>query len=111
MDTMMESLPHQAAVAAMFAHAIQLLKNVPGFKWLNNGTAAKLFGAFAAFIGTLGVHWQLTGSLVEGGQIILAWPMLSVMMEGVEHLALQWVMQEFYYQQAVKPAKTPPQAA
>jgi hypothetical protein len=106
MDTSMtDDILHQAAVAAMLVHVMQFAKRVPGFAWLQDPTIAKIVAFVLVMVGSVGVKFQMTGTFHDGGQIVLAWPMASVMMDAIEHIFLQWVLQEGYYQKFVKEAK------
>jgi hypothetical protein len=102
MDAMMDSLPHQVAAGIAVAHVIEYLKNIPGFKWLQNPVAAKIAASVGIVVAAAGVHLQMEGTIDGGGRIMLAWPMLSAMADGIEHMILQWAIQEGYYQGFVK---------
>jgi hypothetical protein len=107
-SSMLNATLHQAAVAVIAAHVMQWLKKLPYMDWLGNPLVARFMAGIAVVIGALGVHIQLSGTLESGGSFTLAWPMLSVMIDGAEHLVIQWVIQERYYQKFLKPQASIP---
>ena len=107
-DSMADSALHQAAVAIASAHVMQFIKTVPGFGWVSNPIVSRVLATGMVFFGALGVHLQMSGTLDAGGSIILAWPMLSVMIDATEHMIIQWALQEGYYQRFLKPQASTP---
>ena len=98
---------HQAAVAVLAVHIIQIAKSVPFLSFLQNPAYAKTAAAALVLVSAAGVKFQMEGTVMGGGHLELAWPMLSELMDTIEHLTLQWGFQEFYYTMRYKRGEDP----
>lgn len=97
---------HQAAIAIIAAHALEWLKKSKlapimsqATPYLNHklGLAIAWAAGIGISIGTNDYSW--TG----GGVIHIVMPMGSVLIDSVFHAAVQWGMQEGWYQSIVRP--------
>lgn len=96
--------------AIVSARAIEFLKK-SSLPWisehsvgLNKGIALFLSGA-----SSVGISFQMTGDLFNGGSITMDFQSLSTMFSAAATIGVNWIMsmgiQEFYYQKAVRDPK------
>ncbi len=96
----------QAIWALMVSFLIQWLKKSPWFGWITPESAARLktqFGFLAAFLTAAGIHFAVSGSLLDGGGASITVTGLSV--NAFKDVAWQWASQQGWYQLLVKEPK------
>lgn len=86
----------QLVVAYLSVHGVQLLKRfLPG---LADPRLARFVGALVAGLATVGITMQVTGSFHAGGQIIITYPPIDVLL----HCVVAWIFQHVIYNGAVQ---------
>lgn len=105
----------QAIWALMVSFAIQWLKKSPWFGWITPQSSARLkaqFGFLAAFLTAAGIHFAVSGSILDGGGASITVTGLSV--NAFKDVAWQWASQQGWYRLVVKEpreiALVPPKA-
>lgn len=104
-----EAIPDQIALGIALAHIIEFLKNSRWFPWLSQMTplATRVVSVAASWAAGIGVEVSLNdwGGVVQGGDIHIHIPMLSVIVGSLLHGSFQWGASEFWYQQMIRPKK------
>jgi len=93
----------QAIWALMVSFLIQWLKKSPWFGWITPQTSARIqtqFGFIAALVTAAGIHFAISGSLLDGGGASVTVSGLSI--NAVKDVAWQWAAQQAWYRQLVK---------
>ena len=96
----------QAIWALMVSLLIQWLKKSPWFGWITPATSARIqtqFGFLAAFLTAAGIHFAVSGSILDGGGASLTVTGLSI--NAFKDVAWQWASQQGWYQLVVKDPK------
>jgi hypothetical protein len=96
----------QAIWALMVSLLIQWLKKTPWFGWITPQSSARLqtqFGFLAAFMTAAGIHFAVSGSVLDGGGASITVTGLSV--NAFKDIAWQWASQQGWYQLVVKEPK------
>ena len=96
----------QAIWALMVSLLIQWLKKTPWFGWIRADTPARIqtqFGFVAAFLTAAGIHFAVSGSVLDGGGASITVTGLSV--NAFKDIAWQWASQQAWYQLVVKDPK------
>ena len=98
----------QALWALMMALLIQYLKKTPWFGWLTPESSARLkaqFGFLVALATAAGIHFAVSGSVLDGGGASITVSGLSL--NALKDVAWQWASQQAWYQAVVKDAPLP----
>jgi hypothetical protein len=93
----------QAIWALMVSFAIQWLKKSPWFGWITPDSSKRLkaqFGFLAAFLTAAGIHFAVSGSILDGGGASITVTGLSV--NAFKDVAWQWASQQGWYRLVVK---------
>jgi len=96
----------QAYWALMISFLIQWLKKSPWFGWITPQTSARIqtqFGFIAAALTTVGIHFAISGSVLDGGGASITVTGLSV--NAAKDVAWQWAAQQGWYRLLVKEPK------
>jgi hypothetical protein len=96
----------QAIWALMVSFLMQWLKKSPWFGWITPATSARIqtqFGFLAAFLTAAGIHFAVSGSVLDGGGASITVTGLSV--NAVKDIAWQWASQQAWYRMVVKEPK------
>ncbi len=97
----------QAIWALMVSFVLQWLKKSPWFGWITPDSSARLktqFGFLAAFLTAAGIHFAVSGSMLDGGGAAITMSGLSV--NAVKDVAWQWASQQGWYRLLVKEPTT-----
>jgi len=90
----------------MVSMLIQWLKKSPWFGWITPATSARIqtqFGFIAAFLTAAGIHFAVSGSILDGGGASITVTGLSI--NAFKDIAWQWASQQGWYQLVVKDPK------
>ncbi len=93
----------QAIWALMIAFLIQWLKKAPWFGWITPETSARVktqFGFLAALLTAAGIHFAVSGSVLDGSGASITVSGLSL--NAVKDVAWQWASQQAWYRMLVK---------
>lgn len=93
----------QAIWALMVTFMVQYLKKKTWFPWLKETSPAQLkaqFGFVTALITAAGIHFAVTGSVLDGGGAAITISGLS--MDAFKDIGWQWASQQAWYQLIVK---------
>ena len=96
----------QAYWGLMISFLIQWLKKSPWFGWITPQTSARIqtqFGFIAAALTTVGIHFAISGSVLDGGGASITVTGLSV--NAAKDVAWQWAAQQGWYRLLVKEPK------
>lgn len=95
------------SAAAMAVWLLQKAKSCKRLQWINEntGTLNRILAVATAGFAAIGVHWVMTGSLLDGGTITIAFPSLASMIVGLFHWFQQFAIQELTFQAVVRPAE------
>ena len=95
---------HQVAIAAVLVWVLQMLKRAGWFPWLdaNSDTANRIISVIAALVAGAGITFSVMGGIEDGGGVLIKWPALSAMTNGLSHCVVQYVLQEGIYRKMVK---------
>lgn len=95
----------QALWALMVSFLIQWLKKSPWFGWITPETSSRIktqFGFLVALLTAAGIHFAVSGSLLDGGGASITVSGLSL--NALKDVAWQWTAQQAWYQAVVKDA-------
>lgn len=93
----------QALWALMVSFMLQYLKKSSWFVWLTPQTEKRVqaqIGFIAAFLTAAGIHFAVTGSVLDGGGASITITGLSI--NAFKDVAWQWTAQQAWYQAVVK---------
>jgi hypothetical protein len=93
----------QALWALMIGLLVQWLKRSPWFGWITPASSARLktqFGFLAAFLTAAGIHFAVSGSVLDGGGASLTVSGLSL--NAFKDVLWQWAAQEGWYRAVIK---------
>jgi hypothetical protein len=96
----------QAIWALMVSFVIQWLKKSSWFQWITPQSSARLqtqFGFLAAFLTTAGIHFAVSGNILEGGGASIT--VTGISLNAVKDVAWQWAAQQGWYRMLVKEPK------
>jgi hypothetical protein len=96
----------QAIWALMVSFLIQWLKKSPWFGFITPQSSAALqarFGFLAAFLTAAGIHFAITGSVLDGGGASIS--ITGITLTGVKDVLWQWAAQQGWYRMLVKEPK------
>lgn len=93
----------QAIWALMVSWSLQFLKKKSWFPWLTNLSSERLktqFGFVTALLTAAGIHFAVTGSMLDGGGAAITISGLSF--DALKDLGWQWTAQQTWYKVIVK---------
>lgn len=101
-----EHFSDQALWALMVSFLLQWLKKQPWFGWITPATSARIktqFGFVAALLTAAGIHFAVSGSILDGGGASITVTGLSI--NAFKDIAWQWTSQQAWYRMVVKEPK------
>lgn len=93
----------QALWALMVSFLIQFLKKSPWFQWITPASSRRLktqFGFLAAFMTAAGIHFAVSGSVLDDGGLSLS--VSGLTLNAMKDVLWQWAAQQGWYRAIVK---------
>ena len=101
----MNELGNQAGTAIMVAYLVQWLKTSGWFGFLTPASETRIkvaFGALAAFVTTVGIHYAFDVDLTGHSVFTLTIPTGAELFHSASDFGKQWAFQQFAYKTGVK---------
>lgn len=95
----------QLTYSATVVWFLQKLKSCRRLPWINNNSdqVNRTLGILFSGLTAIGVHWTVSGSVIDGSTIVIAIPSGAVLLSGFIHWFQSFILQETVYQAVIKP--------